>query len=183
MKRPTKKLLLDAAEGFFAEKGYKSTSMEDISSVVGIRPSAIYKHFRNKQDLYEGVIERMVKPFFEMLEESEASSEPSEYLKLIFQYSIDNPNLARFAFHATLRGGEHRKLLVDSWYRPFWEITNKRVKTKGDKSSFFMACNNQMFGHIALAALHAEVLNTDPFSSKSIKDENAVLISISETLL
>lgn len=183
MKRPTKKLLLDAAEGLFAEKGYKSTSMEDISSIVGIRPSAIYKHFRNKQDLYEGVVERMVKPFFEMLEESEPSSDPSEYLQLLFQYNIDNPSLARFAFHATLRGGEHRKLLLDSWYLPFWEITNKKVNTKGDKSSFFMACNNLMLGHIALAPLHAEVLNIDPFSSKSMKDETTALSKISEALL
>jgi AcrR family transcriptional regulator len=184
MKRPTKTLLKDAAESLFAEKGYKSTSMEDISSVVGIRPSAIYKHFKNKQELYEAVLERMVEPFFEMLDSMEASDNPVDFLQQLFQYNVDNPNLARFTLHATMSGGEHRKLLIERWYRPFWDKANgKLASDEANRNSNFMALNNLMLGYITLAPLHAEALNIDPFSSQSIKDETAILSGFSQTLL
>ncbi|QGU95407.1 TetR family transcriptional regulator [Clostridium bovifaecis] len=44
--------LLEAAYGFFIDKGFKSTSLEDITSSVGIAKSSFYLFFESKEKLY-----------------------------------------------------------------------------------------------------------------------------------
>ncbi|MFI1917398.1 TetR/AcrR family transcriptional regulator [Nocardia sp. NPDC020380] len=43
--------ILEAAIDAFAHDGYHGTSMADIAVAVGVSPPALYRHFRNKQEL------------------------------------------------------------------------------------------------------------------------------------
>ena len=52
--------ILDAAEDLFAEKGYSATSLGDVADRVGIRSPSLYNHFKNKEALYEAVLERLL---------------------------------------------------------------------------------------------------------------------------
>ena len=61
--------ILDAAEDLFAEKGYSATSLGDVADRVGIRSPSLYNHFRNKEALYEAVLERLLQDFSAPLEE------------------------------------------------------------------------------------------------------------------
>ena len=56
----TAERILDAAESLFAEKGYSATSLGDVADRVGIRSPSLYNHFRNKEALYEAVLERLL---------------------------------------------------------------------------------------------------------------------------
>lgn len=47
----TKNLILSTSLQLFSENGYSGTSVRNISSAVGLRESAIYNHFKSKQDL------------------------------------------------------------------------------------------------------------------------------------
>lgn len=47
----TKARLLQQSRTLFARHGYEGVSMRDIARAVGLRQSAIYNHFSNKQDL------------------------------------------------------------------------------------------------------------------------------------
>lgn len=58
MRRDTRSGLLDAAQIRLAEHGYAGTSIRDLAADVGIKESSVYKHFRSKQALLEGVLER-----------------------------------------------------------------------------------------------------------------------------
>ena len=51
--KDTKKLILDTALDLFSKCGYDGVGLRDIAHIVGIRESAIYKHFANKQDLFD----------------------------------------------------------------------------------------------------------------------------------
>lgn len=191
MKRPTKTLLLDAAEELFADKGYKATSMEDISGAVGIRPSAIYKHFKNKQELYEAVLERMVQPFFAMLERFDPDANALDYVSTIFNYHIAHPTLAKFALHATLRGGEQRQLLLERWFNPFWSLSLGRVS--GSKKlghgrvarhrSIFMAFNHMMLGYVAMAPLNESTLKFNPLDPDAIRSQVDIMVQLAGTLM
>lgn len=191
MKRPTKTLLLDAAEDFFADKGYKATSMEDISGAVSIRPSAIYKHFKNKQELYEAVMDRMVQPFFAMLDRFDPDTNALDYVSTVFNYHIQHPTLAKFALHATLRGGEQRQLLLERWFNPFWALSLERVsssKKLGHGSierhrSVFMAFNHMMLGYVAMAPLNEATLGFDPLNEAAIKSQIDILVQLAATLM
>ncbi len=53
-------VVLDAAAGLFAEKGYVATSMRDIAHACGMLPGSLYYHFAAKEDLLVAVYERGV---------------------------------------------------------------------------------------------------------------------------
>ncbi len=47
---------MDTAAKIFLEKGYDSTSIQDIVNALGMSKGAIYHHFKSKEELYTGVI-------------------------------------------------------------------------------------------------------------------------------
>lgn len=50
--------ILDAAGILFLEKGYDNTSVVDIMNAVGIAKGTLYHHFKSKEDIMDGLIER-----------------------------------------------------------------------------------------------------------------------------
>lgn len=50
------RFILTATE-LFAKHGYSGVSVRDISNVLGMRESALYKHFSSKADLFNAIIE------------------------------------------------------------------------------------------------------------------------------
>jgi TetR/AcrR family transcriptional regulator len=53
----TRAAILAAAEGLFARRGYAATRLEDVAEAVGLKRAALFYHFRDKQALYDAVIE------------------------------------------------------------------------------------------------------------------------------
>jgi AcrR family transcriptional regulator len=47
--------ILDAAFQAFASYGYKRTSMDDIARIVGMSRTALYLHFRSKEDIFRSL--------------------------------------------------------------------------------------------------------------------------------
>lgn len=59
MNHNTKERILQEALLLFAKKGYIATSMNDIAKQLGITKPALYKHYKNKQEIFDSIIERM----------------------------------------------------------------------------------------------------------------------------
>jgi TetR/AcrR family acrAB operon transcriptional repressor len=73
----TRNGILDAAERMFHEKGVSRTSLGDIAEAAGVTRGAIYWHFKDKVDLFDAMLERIVMPMEFMVGESEgAESDP-----------------------------------------------------------------------------------------------------------
>jgi AcrR family transcriptional regulator len=51
-KTGTKEKILKVSTTLFCELGYKGTSVRKIASTVGIRESAIYNHYKNKEEIF-----------------------------------------------------------------------------------------------------------------------------------
>ncbi len=51
-KATTKQKILKEATTLFSENGYKGTSVRDIAHEVGIKQSALYNHFKNKEEIF-----------------------------------------------------------------------------------------------------------------------------------
>lgn len=58
MKTSRENMLLVALR-LFAQKGYEATSIFDIAQELQITKGAIYKHFKNKQDILDAIISKM----------------------------------------------------------------------------------------------------------------------------
>jgi AcrR family transcriptional regulator len=52
MATSTKEKILKTATNLFSQNGYKGTSVRKIASSVGIRESALYNHFKNKEEIF-----------------------------------------------------------------------------------------------------------------------------------
>lgn len=52
----TEEKLLYCALKLFAKRGFGAVSVRDISSEVGVRESAMYKHYKNKEALFDKII-------------------------------------------------------------------------------------------------------------------------------
>lgn len=51
--------ILDVAQGLFLEKGYDSTSIQDIiDGLGGLSKGAVYHHFKSKEDIFNAVGDR-----------------------------------------------------------------------------------------------------------------------------
>lgn len=48
---------ISTATELFAKHGYSGVSIRDISNVLGMRESALYKHFSSKADLFDAIIQ------------------------------------------------------------------------------------------------------------------------------
>lgn len=55
----TKSRILDAALTSFAEKGYHSVSVAQIADAVGIKAPSLYKHYKSKRDIFDGILAEM----------------------------------------------------------------------------------------------------------------------------
>ncbi len=53
----TKDKILIEALSLFSVHGYSSVSVRDITKAIGIRESAIYKHYKNKQAIFDTIIQ------------------------------------------------------------------------------------------------------------------------------
>jgi AcrR family transcriptional regulator len=58
----TKMRIMDVAEGLFAEKGYATTSLRDITGEAGTNLASVNYHFQSKEGLLSALVERHVGP-------------------------------------------------------------------------------------------------------------------------
>ena len=68
----TKNQILTAALNLFSEKGFDGISVRDIAKEVGVRESALYKHFKNKQEILDKIAEKMSEEVHEVYKNVQA---------------------------------------------------------------------------------------------------------------
>ncbi len=66
----TRNSILDAAEDVFNNKGYSQISLNEIAQIAGVTRGAVYWHFKNKEDLFNAMCERVRGPMRELLEKT-----------------------------------------------------------------------------------------------------------------
>jgi len=54
----TKEKIIYESLNLFSTKGFDAISVRDIANAVGIKASSLYNHFKNKQDIFDTIIER-----------------------------------------------------------------------------------------------------------------------------
>lgn len=57
----TKRKIFETSMKLFAEKGYDATSIEEITSIVGVAKGTLYYHFSSKEEIFNFLIEEGMK--------------------------------------------------------------------------------------------------------------------------
>ena len=55
----TKQRILAEAVKLFAKEGYEAVSVEQIASAVGIKAPSLYKHYKNKRNIFDSILRFM----------------------------------------------------------------------------------------------------------------------------
>ena len=64
----TRERILDAAEAVFYDKGVARASLEDIATAAGVTRGAVYWHFKDKAELFDAMMHRVVLPAEDIVE-------------------------------------------------------------------------------------------------------------------
>lgn len=106
--------ILDAARPIFLAQGWAGTSLERIAAESGISKMTVYRHFRNKEELFEALIQAMCA---RMAGEGENAPLPSDSLS-----PSDRLRLEAEAFTAALTKPDalklYRLIVADGWRFP-----------------------------------------------------------------
>jgi len=104
----TRQLILDAAVQEFSARGVASTSLTDIANAAGVTRGAIYWHFKNKVELFNGVWEECESQMhsLELEYQTKFPNNPLRVLREILIYflraTVNNPRrraLMEIIFH------------------------------------------------------------------------------------
>ena len=57
----TKQRILAEAVRLFAKEGYEAVSVDQIAKAVGIKAPSLYKHYKNKRDIFDSILRFMEK--------------------------------------------------------------------------------------------------------------------------
>ena len=56
---PTKEKILESALELFSVHGYEDTSVAEIAAAVGIKAPSLYKHYRNKEEIFSAILQKI----------------------------------------------------------------------------------------------------------------------------
>jgi TetR/AcrR family transcriptional regulator, acrAB operon repressor len=84
----TRARILDAAENVFYERGVAHASLEDIAAEAEVTRGAIYWHFKDKAELFDAMMQRVVLPAEDMLEHAGCCGE-ADPLGILRRTTID----------------------------------------------------------------------------------------------
>lgn len=91
----TVKLILEEALKLFIEKGYESTSIQDIiNNLGGLSKGAIYHHFKSKEDIFEAVCRKIGEEnivYYDKMRDDKTKN-GYEKLKEMIRSAYTNPN-------------------------------------------------------------------------------------------
>ena len=118
----TKEQILMTSLKLFAKDGYEAVSVSDIAGELGITKGALYKHYKNKRDIFESIIERMYQVDAQRAREHEVPEEkyedrPEAY-ENISADSIKSFAVSQFMFWTEdVFASNFRKMLTLEQYR------------------------------------------------------------------
>lgn len=118
----TKENILTAALHLFAENGYEAVSVSTIAGALSMTKGALYKHYKNKRDIFDRIVERMYQLDAQRSRQYEVpgekyETEPTSYENVSTE-QIRNFTVAQFTFWAEDPfASDFRKMLTLEQYR------------------------------------------------------------------
>lgn len=118
----TKENILMAALHLFARDGYEAVSVSTIAGELGITKGALYKHYKNKRDIFDSIVERMYQIDARRSREYEVPKKKYEFESKAYENisvnNIKNFTVSQFTFWSEDDfASNFRKMLTLEQYR------------------------------------------------------------------
>ena len=140
-----RKEIIDATVRVMAERGWNETSIDEITREAGVSRGLISYHFKDKNELLSGVLERSREIFSEAVAGAISSSDdPVEQMGLATRAAIlqarDDPVAFEVFLHfsASGRGDAGLQSQVQALYQSFRDVTAQAIR-HGQERGYYRA--------------------------------------------
>jgi len=90
--RDLRELILATAKTLFSQQGYHGLAMRQISESLGVAKSALYYHFKDKEELFLAILESNLDEMEAALIQIQAQTiTPSQRIQLLVEYILSQP--------------------------------------------------------------------------------------------
>jgi len=123
---PTREVILDTAERFFAAHGVDGVALRDLAREMDLTAPSLYNHFPSKQALYDAVLERGLHPILQAVAEAwhPGALRPEQMRATIDKLTTHlatHAHLARLLQRALLDEGGSVQKLIARWVTPIYQ--------------------------------------------------------------
>lgn len=136
----TKEQILTTALRLFARDGYEAVSVSMIAGELGITKGALYKHYKNKQDIFDSIVARMYELDAKQAQthdvpEETYDAQPDSYEEVTFA-SVKAFTIAQFHFWTedTFASNFRRMLSLEQYRNPEMASLYQNCLTAGPVS-------------------------------------------------
>lgn len=187
----TRERILDAAEEFFAERGFEGTTLREVAARVGLRNPSLYNHFESKEALYAAVLERDVGPVLRLLSEFVARGgvDSGVVVSRVVEMLAQRPNLPRLVQHETLTGGQRLSPLLREWIVPVLTRGQEMAQRSAAGSwpedeipLLVLAMYHVVVGYFTMAPLYRDLGGEDLLSPEALARQTRFLTEFVDRL-
>lgn len=108
----TKERILEESMKLFSVQGFNAVSVRTIAAAVGVRDSALYKHFKSKQEIFDGLVvaskERFLQQYQKMRMEEIDLQNLSDLCMEMFKFQTQDSWITMF----------RRMLMIEQFKNP-----------------------------------------------------------------
>ncbi len=127
--------ILEEATCLFSGRGYQGTSIRRIATACGISEAAIYRHFDNKEQLYQSVIEfkaaeHDIDGYLQGHREGDIEAVLTTIAQHILSYIESDPQLLRLMFNNSLESGPGAAVLFREFRLPYIKFLAGELETR-----------------------------------------------------
>ncbi len=178
----TKDKILKHALKLFSSKGYKATTVRDIAGAVGIKQSALYNHFKNKDEILETLISNLTSSAIVTLFDDKESQELHKQGKSLLMsiattfklISFDGQNEALFKLlmQEIYRNEHIREIYNEHFYqenvKKLSGLFFAMMQDDMIKSSDPLLLANEFFSSLFFYQMQVSLLKLDKKSTSSV---------------
>ena len=178
----TKEKILKTALKLFSTKGYKATTVRDIAGAMGVKQSALYNHFKNKDEILETLISNLtssaIVTLFDDKEAQDAHKQGKSLLMSIattfklLSFDAQNEALFKLLMQEMFRNERIREIYNEYFYQEnvkklssyfFMMMQDEQIR-----SSDPLLLANEFFSPLFFYQMQVSLLKMDKKSTSSV---------------
>ena len=146
--------ILDAAILLFSERGYEGTSIKQIAQAVGLTESAIYRHFKGKEDLLAEIIALTEKAVTQPIAETGKGAGGDSVFRKLFETPVDafgaDPRALRMCriFFTECPHNERMRRYLKYAMEEMADIEVREILQEQIKEGSVIPCDAGMIAHL-----------------------------------
>lgn len=177
--------ILDAAERVFAHRGYAAATTQELAAEAGIQKRMLFYYFANKDEVYDGVLERLlsgIQAIHTRFRDEPGPEGLAAFIGALVRAAAARPEPVLILIREIIDEGPHLDRLATRWVGPLFRAGIEEVRRNADAGVFAPLPPTEVLnaiGGLALfqlltAPLVRRATGDDPLAPEAVERQIAV---------